>query len=69
MHWSDTVDDYYPVNPRPRWGHGQPAHALRAILERSRGVYEAELDVIAEHRAALHAVPHDPDPSGLEPME
>ena len=68
MHWSDTVDDYYPVNPRPRWGHGQPAHAgLRAILERSRGVYEAGLDVIAEHRAALHAVPHDPDPSGLEP--
>ena len=32
--WSDTVQDYYPVFPQPRWGFNKPPHAgLQLILE------------------------------------
>lgn len=66
--WSETVNDYYPVVPRPRWGYGLVAHpGLTAVLERSRASYQAALAKISANRAALHAVPHDHDPARLGP--
>ncbi len=63
MDWTRTVEDYYPVSPRPRWGHGLPVHArIEAVLERHRAAYEDALAALARHRSALHAIPHDPDP-------
>src|SRR4029453_12152789 len=56
--WSDTVDDYYPVLPRPRWEPAAPHRQLRAILEAGRPTYEATLDLFSTHRATLHAVRH-----------
>lgn len=59
MKWSETVQDYYPVEPRARWGHGQPRHTqVRAVLERSREVFRERLALIDRHKGALAAVPH-----------
>lgn len=30
--WSGIVDDYYPINVRPRWGHGRVPHPQIAQL-------------------------------------
>ena len=69
MHWSDTVEDYYPVFPRPRWGFDKPTHAgIRQILEKSRATYEANLDNLNRHRDALYAVPYRKDPNLLGPF-
>ena len=59
MDWSSTVDDYYPVSPRPRWGHGSPTHpAIGEAIERFRSIYENSLREIAQYRDAIYAVPY-----------
>jgi hypothetical protein len=63
LDWSRTVEDYYPVSPRPRWGHGLPVHPrIAAVLEQRRHAYEDALTTLAEHHEALHLIPLDPDP-------
>ena len=58
MRWSNTVSDYHPVTPNPRWGFGKPVHAaINSVLGSSRANYEDSLRKIAVNRAALHAVP------------
>jgi hypothetical protein len=69
MLWSQTVDDYYPVSPRPRWGFGQPVHpAMRDVLERSRPTYERCIDDLGRHRDALYAVPMAGSAAGTHPF-
>jgi Methyltransferase domain len=59
--WSHTVADYYPIQPRPRWGHGlQPHPYLLATLERGRLTYEDSLSNIEMHGKVLHSIPHTP---------
>jgi hypothetical protein len=59
--WSDTVQDYYPVNPRPRFGFGLPPHAaIAAVLDRGRPAYEQSLAAVASCRDVLHAIGHQP---------
>jgi hypothetical protein len=68
MHWSDTVFDYQPVSPNPRWGFGKPVHAaIQSKLDRSRPVYESVLEMIASHRAALHAIPYAENAATMDP--
>ena len=56
--WSNTVEDYYPVTPRSRWGSDNPVHAgFHAALERGRSVYESNLSNLNRFREALYAVP------------
>jgi hypothetical protein len=58
MRWSNTVADYHPVSPNPRWGFGKPVHpGMNAALEKSRADFAQSLAVLASHRAALHAIP------------
>lgn len=64
MKWSETVVDYYPVNPRSRYGHGLPTH--RAMAERltaQRPVFAKVLHEIEAARTVLHALPHEADPT------
>jgi predicted O-methyltransferase YrrM len=57
--WSDHVQDYYPVNPRPRFGFGLPPHAaIAAVLDRGRADYEPALAAIADCHDVLHAIGH-----------
>lgn len=38
--WSHTVESYYPVSPRPRWGYGQPLQQqINDILNRHRNEF------------------------------
>jgi predicted O-methyltransferase YrrM len=58
--WSDHVQDYYPVNPRPRFGYGQPSHPqLTAMLDRARPGYEWALDAVRLSRDVLHGIGHE----------
>jgi len=67
MEWSQTVKDYYPVFPKPRWGHGRPVHPLiSATLERGRPLYRATLEDFGRHRAVLHSIPFDRDTENPE---
>ena len=57
--WSHVVADYYPVHPKPRWGHGRPAHpGIEAALERWRPNYEQALSDVARYRDLYHSVPY-----------
>lgn len=69
MRWSNTVSDYHPVTPNPRWGFGKPVHAaINSVLDRSRTIYEEVLQKIALNRGALHAVAMAKVPITLEPF-
>ena len=57
MDWSTTVEDYYPVNPRPRWGYDlatQPQVAR--VLNQGMPLYLATLQRFAEHRELILSV-------------
>ena len=61
--WSYSVEDYYPLHPKPRWGHGQLPHSqLRARLEQRRTDYEQVLKSLEAQQAILHDIPYDRDP-------
>lgn len=56
--WSDTVADYYPIEPKPRWGYGCPSNSyVRRVLEAGRSRYEESLSQLVQHREFLHQVP------------
>lgn len=68
MLWSSTVEDYYPVTPRPRWGHGLPVHkGILHAIERYRSTYENSLEEIARHSEALYGVPYYSAEGALQP--
>ena len=61
--WSYSVDDYYPMHPKPRWGYGsQPHPQLQARLEQGRAGYEQVLKSLEGQREVLHDIPHNRDP-------
>jgi hypothetical protein len=69
MKWSESVQDYYPVTPRPRWGFGNATHeGIRQVLEKSRATYEANLDDIERHQEAFALVPYDRPADLLQPF-
>jgi hypothetical protein len=69
MRWSETVQDYYDVSPRPRWGFDKNTHAgIHKVLERSRATYDASIDGLEMHREALWAVPFDRPAKELKPF-
>jgi hypothetical protein len=54
--WSHTVEDYYPVQPRPRWELGSAPRAMFTnVLGQSS--YEPFLRQLEESRAILHEIP------------
>jgi hypothetical protein len=66
--WSETVEDYYPVEPRPRWGHGAPPNSyLKSVLDSGRLSYFDSLREIGEHRDMFHQVQHRTPPERLQP--
>jgi hypothetical protein len=53
----------YPYAPRPRFGHGLPAHpGIERLLAADRGRYEDLLDRVAGFATDLGRIPLDPDP-------
>lgn len=61
MRWSETVTDYYPVSPRPRYGHGQPSHPnLTRLFEGDVTKFAQVLLEIEACHETLHSIPHLP---------
>ena len=55
--WSHTVEDYYPIAPKPRWRKGNVPHAnLCEILDRNRVEYEVFLDVMQKNANLLQDI-------------
>jgi hypothetical protein len=62
--WSSTVEDYYPVDPRVRWGYEKPSNPyIRQALEKHSGAYRETLRALAAHKGVLATVSSDPDPA------
>jgi hypothetical protein len=58
--WSDTVDDFNPVHPTPRWGYGRPAHPeIARLLQSGSAAYAEQLHAFAAFRTDFAAVPAD----------
>jgi hypothetical protein len=61
----------YSSTPRPRWGHGVPAHpGLESVIAAGRPEYERLLRAFGPLRGALDAIPDaagidDPEPSWM----
>jgi Methyltransferase domain len=56
--WSYHIDDYYPVDPVPRWGYGKPPHPqITEALARRRSEYSETLSAFAQHLDVMTSVP------------
>jgi len=66
--WSDSVEQFYPVNPLPRWGYGKSVHRqISDILNKGRDNISKFLDQMSQHRAILEGVPLEGDPNSATP--
>jgi len=55
--WSHTVEDYYPIVPKPRWQQDKMPHSqLKLILDRDRCVYESFIDDLERYADLLHGI-------------
>jgi len=53
-----TITLEYPLEPRPRWGYGQPLHPkLNALINANRELYLGELFRLAACAQSLAAIP------------
>jgi len=67
--WSYDVDDYYPVDPIPRWGHGKPPHPqISEILHQQRSDFSALLHRFSQCSGVLASVPLEGDPDSKIPF-
>jgi hypothetical protein len=56
--WSYHVDDFYPVDPAPRWGYGRPPHErISEVLANERTAYAELLRAFSEHLDVMTSVP------------
>lgn len=67
--WSYDVDDYYPVDPTPRWGYGRPPHPqITEILNLRRGDISALLHRFSQYTDILASVPQEGHPNSKLPF-
>ena len=66
--WSYQVDDYYPVDPVPRWGYAQPPNKkITDKLNLQRGDISFLIDRFAQCREILALVPLEGSPDSGTP--
>jgi hypothetical protein len=59
-----AISAYYPIEPRPRYGHGQPyLPRLMAVLDAGVPEYRARLERFVPLLPELGAIRRDPDPA------
>ena len=55
--WSNTVHDFYPVQPKPRWKKGsQTFEHLWKVLNENRNEYEGFLETLGRNSDVLHSI-------------
>ena len=66
--YSPFVEDFYPVDPIPRWGYGKPPHLrITNILNKQRREFSAVLSQLAQCTEVLASVPPEGDPASITP--
>lgn len=59
-----AISAYYPIEPRPRYGHGQPyLPRLMAVFDAGLAEYRARLERFVPLLPELRAIRRDPDPA------
>src|SRR6516164_2688448 len=65
--WSPTVEDYYPIYPAPRWGHGLSSHQrIKEILSERLPSFSLLLNDLQNYRSYFDGVPFE-ETSRTEP--
>ena len=63
------VDDYYPVDLIPRWGHGKPPHPqITAILNQQREEFLAVLRQLSACCGLLASIPEESTANSVTPF-
>jgi hypothetical protein len=58
--WSGIANDYYPINPRPRWGHGQRPHAqIEQLLVDQQGEFKNLITDFGKHKDLFSKIPFE----------
>lgn len=66
--YAPFVEDFYPVDPIPRWGYGKPPHSqITDILNQRRSEFSAILRRLSRCTEVLASVPLDGDPHSITP--
>lgn len=66
--WGYGVDEYYPVDPQPRWGFGHPPHArLDEVIERGRADYVSLIQEFSDCRDIYSKIPLTSDELSTTP--
>ena len=66
--WSHHADGYYPVDPKPRWGHGKPAHPeIANLLDADQDKFASLIQDISQHQELLKSIPLDGNENGTAP--
>src|SRR5689334_3965129 len=56
--WSYHVEDFYPVDPKARWGYGKPPHQrISEVLAKQRTEYAELLVAFSNHVDVMASVP------------
>jgi hypothetical protein len=63
--WSPFVEDYYPVNAQPRWGHGLQSHnQINELLSREIDAFKPTLIDFRRFRNYLEGIPFEQTSDG-----
>ena len=66
--YAPFVEDFYPVDPIPRWGYGKPPHSQIADkLNHQREEFSARLSRLSQCTEILASVPLEGDPNSMSP--
>src|SRR5690349_20488565 len=66
--WSYDVEDFYPVDPSPRWGYGKPPHQkLNELLDKERIHINGIFDLLRQCADVLQVVPFEAPPDSTDP--
>jgi hypothetical protein len=66
--WGYGVDEYYPVDPKPRWGFGHPPHGkLAEVIERGRADYASLIQAFSGCRDIYSKIPLTSDELSTTP--
>jgi hypothetical protein len=66
--WSNIVHDYYPVDPRPRWGHGRKSHStIEQQLTLQLNDFKTLLADFGKYKNVFSRIPFD-SASSISPV-
>jgi len=58
--WSGIANDYYPINPHPRWGHGQRSHPqIEQLLRLQQEDFKKLIADFGKYQTLFSSIPFE----------